>query len=252
MREADMGRWVRKVPGFRSGQSWKQFLAVFGYGLLVSVSCGLVVLMAPAVLLPADRRGRSVAADAAPAIATPLTVDSQRRADPPATTDPAGPNPSSESPRTDPGAAAGEVADPAIAARPQLSPAAQAYFATMQPKFALIAQDLGRLGEQHIKARNNPNLLRDAQWKAQTFTVIDSLSTTARELQTYRPVPIEVETLNALMVEIGKDLEYVADEYTAGIQSLDQARIANATRRVTGLPPKAQQAMAELQRLAGG
>jgi hypothetical protein len=127
----------------------------------------------------------------------------------------------------------------------------QAYFDSMRPRSVLIAETLGRLGEQTAKVRKNPALLRDAKWKSQTAPVVATLSTAGKELQAYKPVPVELEVLNAVMVDIGKDMEYIAAEYSAAMDSLDPERIANATRRVSGFPSKAQQATAEVQRLAG-
>jgi hypothetical protein len=226
-----MGKRGRFVSGFRFGRWWKHGLASSGIGL--------VALLLVGRLMEQDALG----------VGTPLLAGKEA---PPPTAAPATPAPPSESPRPYLGGAAQESSGSPMATPSALSPEPRAYSAYMQPRFQRIADALGHLGEQSMKARRNPDLLQDAEWKGQTMAAIAILSSTGKELQAYQSVPLELERLNALMMDLGKDLEYIAAEHTASMDLEDPARIANATQRLTGFLAKAQQADAELQRLTAG
>jgi hypothetical protein len=113
-------------------------------------------------------------------------------------------------------------------------------------------QGLSRLGEQSLKTRENPDLARDPDWRAQTNAVLDLLKTAGQEIQRYEPVPPAAQALNATIVSLGADLVDVAEEYGAALDEGDAERMASAASRSRAILPKTSQATSQVREMEPG
>jgi len=146
---------------------------------------------------------------------------------------------------------------PAEAPKPEAktagpSPEAQAYLDWLLPKTQLASQSLQGLSTQSEQLSQNPRLLTDNNWILRTGVAVAVMESTGKDMQTYSgPIPDNVKRLDTIVKDMGRDLVYVAAEYTAGIDQRSAARINNATARMNGIPPKTREATAEIQALRG-
>jgi hypothetical protein len=146
---------------------------------------------------------------------------------------------------------------PAEAPKPEAktggpSPEAQAYLDWLLPKTQPASQSLQGLSTQSEQLSQNPRLLTDNNWILRTGVAVAFMESTGKEMQTYLgPIPDNVKRLDTIVKDMGRDLAYVAAEYTAGIDQRSVARINNATTRMNGIPPKTREATTEIQALRG-
>jgi outer membrane biosynthesis protein TonB len=146
---------------------------------------------------------------------------------------------------------------PAEAPKPEAktagpSPDAQAYLDWLLPKTQLAGQSLQGLSTQSEQLSQNPRLLTDNNWILRTGVAVAVMESTGKEMQTYSgPIPDNVKRLDTIVKDMGRDLAYVAAEYTAGIDQRSVARINNATARMNSIPPKTREATTEIQALRG-
>lgn len=124
------------------------------------------------------------------------------------------------------------------------------YMEYMAPKMAVIAESVGRLGDLSSRVANNPSLLFDQNWRVQTATVLFLLKVSGQEIPKYQPVPAELRTLDNLLVSVGRDLVYIVDQYTLGVDNLSSANINNATRRMQSMTATLQRAQNELNAIS--
>ena len=82
------------------------------------------------------------------------------------------------------------------------------------------------------------------------MTTLALMKQTGEEMQQYAPVPKEAGDLNGTLVYLGQDLVYIADEYTAGVDGRDPARLSNAVARMQGVFAKASLATQQIQALS--
>jgi hypothetical protein len=130
------------------------------------------------------------------------------------------------------------------------SPETRAYLDWLTPKAQLAAESLRAIGTQSDQLAQNPVLLSDEGWKVRTATAVEILRFTGQELQAYPlPVPQAALELDGMNKEIGRDLVYVAGEYSASIDQLSVTRLKNAIDRINVIKPRAQAAMAEAEAL---
>jgi hypothetical protein len=119
----------------------------------------------------------------------------------------------------------------------------------MQPKMSTISTALTTLGEQSALVQSNPAVMADSSWKLKTGVALGFLKGAGEEIQKYEPVPEGAEALDKTMVELGKDLTYVATEYAAGIDNLSAARMTNAATRLQAVNAKMPLATAQVKAL---
>jgi hypothetical protein len=120
----------------------------------------------------------------------------------------------------------------------------------MQPLVLDAADAINDLGVQSNKAAVNPLLIGDPGWQFTTVLTVARLKDSGQKMQRYQPVPVSVKHLDDLMVSFGKDLVYIADEYTAGVDNISSSHLVNASKRMQTIPAKSQQIINELKRLA--
>jgi hypothetical protein len=140
---------------------------------------------------------------------------------------------------------------PTPTARPSgPSPEVRAYLDWLQPKTELASLSLKGIGEQSDQLRRDPRLIADSTWILKTGFAVATLDQTGKDMQAYPDdVPQEAKQLDDIVKDLGRDLVYIAAEYTAGIDGRDAARINNANARMNGIGPKTRQAAAQIQAL---
>jgi hypothetical protein len=140
---------------------------------------------------------------------------------------------------------------PAAAPRPSgPSPAVQAYLDWLLPKTRLASQSLQGISTQSDQLAKNPRLLSDSDWVIKTGLAVAIMDNTGKDMQSYPgEVPPEARRLDAIVKDLGRDLVYIAAEYTAGIDGRSAARLNNATTRMNGIPEKTRRATAEIEAL---
>jgi hypothetical protein len=90
-------------------------------------------------------------------------------------------------------------------------------------------------------------LLADNDWRIKTAVAIAMMQTTGKEMQAYPDkVPPNAMRLDGIVKDLGRDLVYIADEFTAGLDQGKPERINNVTRRMAGISAKTQAASAEI------
>ena len=215
----------------------------------VAVAAGAV----PATTVPATA---TPAAPVSPATTTPLPPTSTPAL--PTSTPPpptATPPPATATPQPTPSPSPPTATSVPIRATPRPtrlaeSPEVQAYVAFMEPRFVRVQQSLTQVGNLSTRMSNDPALFLDQSWRLQMGIALGLLRGTAEEIQKFEPVPPPLKALDDIIVSMGKDLVYVVDELAAGLDNLDQRRIANASQRMQTVNVKIQQATREMEALA--
>jgi hypothetical protein len=133
---------------------------------------------------------------------------------------------------------------------PHLPADVTTYLRYMQPKLATIGQSMVALSEQSSQASRSPLVVFSTDWRLKTATALALLKVEGDEIQKYEPVPAELKPLDNLMVQLGKDLNYAADEYAAGVDKVDGNRIRNAAARIETATSRVSQIKAELLKLS--
>lgn len=110
------------------------------------------------------------------------------------------------------------------------TPAERAYGAYMVPRLDVIGSALSSMQQLSVQAGDQPGLIRDDRWRGLVVLSLASMRAAGAEIQRYDPIPPRFAALDETMVDLGKELIHTADEYAAGIDDLDGARIQNATR----------------------
>jgi hypothetical protein len=123
------------------------------------------------------------------------------------------------------------------------------YLDTMLPDVQLAGQSLATLGTQSEQLSGTPALLSDSTWMVKTAAALAGMRSAAGKMQKYEPVPARAKALDDLMVSMGKDLIYIAEEYTEGIDGRSIARINNATTRIGLVNQKTSEATTMIKAL---
>jgi hypothetical protein len=126
-----------------------------------------------------------------------------------------------------------------------------AYLNFMQPKMSAVRTLLSTISRQASMAGSNPPLMLGASWRIKTGAALGIMKALGDEIQKYEPVPDGAERLDAIMVALGKDLVYAADEYAAGLDTVNPRRLDNAVQRMNTMHARLPQAVAEVKALSG-
>lgn len=121
------------------------------------------------------------------------------------------------------------------------------YLAFCEAQMHLIQADLYALSFTASDAD-----MATASGRNQMSKAFVALRSDGEKLQGYRKVPERAATIDRSIVAIGKDLAYIADEGTSGMNSINGARIQNATSRVQILKNNIAQATTEIDKLKAG
>ncbi len=146
-------------------------------------------------------------------------------------------------------------ATPTVGQHPLPAPAssadleAVAYLDYLRPRTESVTRALRAISEQAGQVSRDPLLMRDREWMMETAMAIATLREQGKALQSYGPVPSELSSLNDVIVSMGADLVYIADEYSAAIEQLSESRLTNATNRMVVLTAKTYKAKIEMDRL---
>jgi hypothetical protein len=71
------------------------------------------------------------------------------------------------------------------------------------------------------------------------------MKTTEQHFQHYEPIPSEAHHLNDMLIVIGQDLVFVAEETTAGLEYLNANPLDRAQQRMSTMNARIEQASAE-------
>lgn len=130
------------------------------------------------------------------------------------------------------------------------SPEARAYMAWASPKIQVAGQAMGGLAQQSTQASQNPRVLADDTWKIKTGVALGFMKNAGQEIQSYPgQVSPDVRHLDEIMKGLGGDLVYVADEFAAGLDQGNVAKINNAAARMSSANQKMKEGTAEAERL---
>ncbi len=138
---------------------------------------------------------------------------------------------------------------PTATSKPQASPQMQAYVQALLPDIQLAGNGLTRVGELSTEASQTPALMTDKNWRGQMGIALASLKMVGHDFQQKRDVPAKAASVDTLIVSMGDDLNYIADEMATGFDTFQSSHIQNATARMAQVSSKAKQATAEIKRL---
>lgn len=113
-----------------------------------------------------------------------------------------------------------------------------------------ITSGLRQITDTAREAGQRPSLIFDNAWRIRTAAGIAALRVSADQIRNYGPVHPDVEDIHTLMLSIADDLQYVADEYAAGIDQVAVQRINNAVSRMNAMNSKAREVTRKVNELA--
>jgi hypothetical protein len=128
----------------------------------------------------------------------------------------------------------------------------RAYAAYMAPRFEALTAAVTSLTELTEEAGRRPAAVGEEEWRARTAITLGVLRVAGTEIQRYDPVPERLRVLDALVVEVGRELVLVVDEFAQGLDDQDTGRIANAARHMESASAKMAAANREMATLTGG
>lgn len=98
---------------------------------------------------------------------------------------------------------------------------------------------------------DRPDLLNDPQWRAEAGAIFQAMKEIGKQMQTYRggPLPRAFAPMHSLLVAIGQDVVYIADEFSAGFDTMDLTRVMNAFQALDAANAKMEQFIAEVAAL---
>jgi hypothetical protein len=134
--------------------------------------------------------------------------------------------------------------------RPRVSPEMQAYLVYMYPRVVQIQSGLATIGTQSDRAVANPALIFTDAWRLNTGVALAALKLAGNDIQKYEPVPREFNHLDGLFVDCGKELVLFVNEYAAGVDTLNVARLNSAVAHLESASTRVRQAGAELTNVA--
>jgi hypothetical protein len=85
---------------------------------------------------------------------------------------------------------------------------------------------------QDAKLSWKPEWLTSPDWKAEAVMALELIKAAGQQLQGTRAVPAGMQGVDTLVVQRGRDAVFIADEYRAGINTVDPARLTNARQRM--------------------
>lgn len=226
------------------GRALRVFAIVFGC-LSMLVVGGFVILVVLAVAGVGSTRP-----DATPTVTAKTAATAAPVAVAPSTATPATAPPTAT---VQPPTAAPPSATATTAPKPAgISPQARAYLDWAIPKIGIAGQAMSGLATQSEAAGKNPRLIADNDWRIKTGVALGFMKNTGQELQAYPgAITEDIRPLDDLMKGLGKDLVVVSDEFAAGLDQGNAARINNAVARMNAATEKIKAATAEVQKLNG-
>lgn len=132
---------------------------------------------------------------------------------------------------------AAPIATPAPSRSPNLI-----YAETRLAQFQRLGDVVTRTAALFNNASTQPTLFTDAGWRRQIAVALAEMKAGGDQLIDYKPVPPAAAATDSIVVGLGRDFKYVADEYAAGLDKLDAPRIASATRWLSDMTPAVQRA----------
>jgi hypothetical protein len=151
-----------------------------------------------------------------------------------------------------PGTPRGAATPSVPAASPVDAGGLRAYAAYMAPRFAALTAATTSSAALSDEAGRRPEALGEEEWRARMAAALGALRAAGDEVQRYQPVPERMRTVDALLVEIGRDAVLVADELAAGLDAEDADRIADAARRTESVAARTEAVHQEIAAIAGG
>ena len=110
------------------------------------------------------------------------------------------------------------------------------------------ADALGLFWEKHRQARERPELLRDAEWRARTAAALVALQRAADELTALRPVPEGMAASAELFAQLAGETAQLAQEYARGFTDADSRSVPFASTRLDRASDLLRQANIEVRR----
>ena len=122
----------------------------------------------------------------------------------------------------------------------------RAYAVYMAPRFEALTAAITSLTGLTEEAGRRPEAVREEEWRARMATALGVLRAAGSEVQQYDPVPARLRAVDALVVEVGRELVVVVDEFAQGLDNQDAGGIANAARRLESAATKMAEANREM------
>jgi len=134
---------------------------------------------------------------------------------------------------------------------PIVDPAAiRAYNTDVSPKLIVANATSARMSGLARRVSEKPELLGDPAWKRDMTAVLLDLRSIGQQLQRQQNVPAPADAVNGLVVGMGQDLVYVADELQAGIDGVNARRLQNAMTRANEVNGRVPTITNQLQALS--
>jgi hypothetical protein len=147
--------------------------------------------------------------------------------------------------------AAAQAAAQAGLARAQAGAAARRVYST-RAGLALqrYADALGLFWEKHRQARERPELLRDAEWRARTAAALVAMQRAADELTALGPGPPDLAAAAALFAQLAGETAQVGQDYARGLADPDAGSVPFPGTRLDRASDLLRQANVEVRRAA--
>jgi hypothetical protein len=140
--------------------------------------------------------------------------------------------------------------------RPRSTPTAgvptdvRAYTTYMQPRLILLTQAGETIGQLNDEASANPRLLLSDNWKIRVGLALAIMKNNGQQIQTYEPVPQDMNAADAFLVSAGKNIVSFVNDYGSGIDQMDASRIRNAGHSLSVATTQIASANVELRKIA--
>ena len=114
----------------------------------------------------------------------------------------------------------------------------------------VYAQALAVLDNLGAAAGEEPSLLRDQEWRAQTTFVLKMMELAAADMAAVQPVPPELTRTGELLQQVNAETKPMVADYASAIETEDRARIAEAAARLDKINEYLLEAAEELRQAA--
>ncbi len=125
-----------------------------------------------------------------------------------------------------------------------------AFAARVAPAAGVYAQALAVLDNLGAAAGEEPSLLRDQEWRAQTTFVLKMMELAAADMAAVQPVPPELTRTGELLQQVNAETKPMVADYASAIETEDRARIAEAAARLDKINGYLLEAAEELRQAA--
>jgi hypothetical protein len=110
------------------------------------------------------------------------------------------------------------------------------------------ADALGLFWEKHRQARERPELLRDAEWRARTAAALVAMQRAADELTALGPGPPDLAAAAALFAQLAGETTQVGQDYARGLADPDAGGVPFPSTRLDRASDLLRQANVEVRR----